>query len=363
MTHYEERLEEDLTRLREGVLAVGRMVQQALEHSVRALLNGDRELAYATVLGDMPINRDVRSMDRQCHVFVARHLPSSGHLRFVSSVMRLNVALERIGDYAVAISREAVQLTQNPPSTVARDIEMFADQTRQVLSQALTAFNDANPDLARGTMGMADQTGKMFDNVYRDLLHEGGAGKRPIKDLFALLVVFNRLARVSDQAKNICEETVFAVTGETKAPKVYRILFLDEKNDCVSQLAKAFAYKAFPESGEFDSAGWDVAPTVKPEVLRFLEQNGYDCDGVEPTALTAASRPLADYHVIISLQGDPRPHLSEIPFHTVLLEWDVGNCAEAVSTEQIEQAVGETRREITSRLVQLMETLRGEGAS
>ena len=112
MTHYEERLEEDLAHLREGVVAVGEKVQHAMEHAVRALLQGDRELAYATVLGDLPINRDVRALDRQCHVFVARHLPSSGHLRFVSSVMRLNVALERIGDYAVAISREAVQLTE-----------------------------------------------------------------------------------------------------------------------------------------------------------------------------------------------------------------------------------------------------------
>jgi len=111
MTHYEERLEKDLVRLREGVATVGNKVQQALEHAVRALLERDHELAYDTVLGDMPINRDVRAMDRHCHVFVARHLPSSGHLRYVSSVMRLNVALERIGDYAVAISREAVQLT------------------------------------------------------------------------------------------------------------------------------------------------------------------------------------------------------------------------------------------------------------
>ena len=123
MTHYEERLEQDLARLREGVAAVGEKVQKALDNAVRALLERDHELAYSTVLGDMPINRDVRGIDRRCHVFVARHLPSSGHLRFVSSVMRLNVALERIGDYAVAISREAVQLTDAPPSTVARDID------------------------------------------------------------------------------------------------------------------------------------------------------------------------------------------------------------------------------------------------
>ena len=55
----------------------------------RALLTLDRDLAYATVLGDKPINREIRELDRLCHAFVARHLPSAGHLRFVSSVLRL----------------------------------------------------------------------------------------------------------------------------------------------------------------------------------------------------------------------------------------------------------------------------------
>jgi phosphate transport system protein len=363
MTHYEERLQTDLTRLREDVVAVGGKVQQAVEQAVRALLQMDRELAYATVLGDLPINREIRGLDHRCHVFVARHLPSSGHLRFVSSVLRLNVALERIGDYAAAISREAVQLSEEPPSTVARGIELLADQTLGALKQALSAFHDASAELARGTMRMADQTGRMFGTFYQDLLDTAGNDKRPIRDLFALLVIFNRLSRVAAQAKNICEETVFAATGETKAPKIYRILFVDETNDCVSQLATAFARKAFPESGVFESAGWNPATVVRPEILEFLEANGYDASDVEPRSLAKLAPSLADYHLIVSLQGDLRPHVAEIPFHTVVLEWNVGACADGVTSEKLNQAVDEVRQKITGRLVDLMETLRGEGAS
>ena len=71
---------------------------------MHALLTRDRELAAEVILGDLPINREVRAIDALCHAFVARHLPSAGHLRFVSSVLRLNVELERIGDYAVTIA-------------------------------------------------------------------------------------------------------------------------------------------------------------------------------------------------------------------------------------------------------------------
>ena len=57
----------------------------------------DNELAYLTVLGDNPINRNSRKLDSLCHAFIARHLPSAGHLRLMSSIVRVNVALERIG--------------------------------------------------------------------------------------------------------------------------------------------------------------------------------------------------------------------------------------------------------------------------
>ena len=70
------------------------------------------------VLGDLVVNRRVRKLDSKCHAFVARHLPSAGHLRFVSSVLRLSIALERVGDYAVIIARELAQLESPPPQQV-----------------------------------------------------------------------------------------------------------------------------------------------------------------------------------------------------------------------------------------------------
>ncbi|MCG8461543.1 MAG: hypothetical protein MI919_35125, partial [Holophagales bacterium] len=247
MSHYQERLESDRLAIGRQVEEVGERVEAAQQAAVESLLAGDRHLAYRTILEDLPINRRVRRIDRACHSFVARHLPSAGHLRWVSSVLRLNVALERIGDYATTICRAAVQLTATPPPTVARDLDLMADQSQRVFAQAMRAWYEGNAEMARGTLGMAVQAADTSDKVFADLLEEGNRGERPLADLFALLTVFNRLDRVVAQAKNICEETIFATTGETKAPKVYRILFVEEKDDCWSQLAVAHARKAFPE--------------------------------------------------------------------------------------------------------------------
>ena len=81
MSHYEERLQEDLDRLHTTVQTLGDTVGTAMRNAVRALLENDVELANEVIIGDLAINRSSRDLDRSCHAFVARHLPSAGHLR------------------------------------------------------------------------------------------------------------------------------------------------------------------------------------------------------------------------------------------------------------------------------------------
>ncbi len=362
MAYYEERLAQDLDALRERIRSVGERVERAFDSAIRAILTDDRELAAATVLGDARVNRQIREIDRLCHAFVARHLPSAGHLRFVSAVLRLNVELERIGDYASTICREQLQLSSPPSRAAARDIEMIADQARRVLHQALNVFLEGNADLARGTMGMADQVKDTFQNVFRDLLQEGERSKRPLKDLFALLVIFNRLGRVSDQAKNICEETVFAVTGETKAPKVYPILFIDEKNDALSQMAEAFARRAYPESGRYSSAGWNPAQQLDPGVANFMQSKSFDLEGMGPKRLVTVHDDLEEWYVVVSLEPGAREQIPEVPYHTLLLEWDPGVGPDEAG-QWSEEALEEAFRTLSVKIGELMETLRGKGAS
>lgn len=362
MTHYEERLERDLSKLRGETARIAQAVQQAFKESVHALLAGDDERAYAVILGDLPINRAVRRSDQRCHAFVARHLPSAGHLRFVSSTLRLNVELERIGDYAVAIARETVQLSEPPTSTIARDIEMIAERTNRVLAEAIRAFLDGNAELARATKSNAYDVEQIYENVFNDLLEEGERRSRPLKDLFALLIVYNRIDRVADQAKNICEDTLFAVAGETKQPKVYKVLFVDAHNDCASQIAEAIAHKAFPGSGEYDSAGWDPVDELSPMLLGFMERKGHTLEQAVASSMATTVHEFNDYHVVVSINGDVRPHLSELPFGTIFLRWTVGECPQDLSGPDAEQKLDDIYGALAGHIEDLMVTLRGEDA-
>jgi len=78
MSHFEERMEADLEVIRNRVWKIGEDVEVALHNAKKVLILLDSELAYKTILGDGPINRDSRECDRLCHMFIARHLPGAG---------------------------------------------------------------------------------------------------------------------------------------------------------------------------------------------------------------------------------------------------------------------------------------------
>ncbi len=352
-SHYEERLQRDLNWIQELVGIVGAAITKAIDDAVSTVMNLDKDLAALTVIGDYTINRQTRELDRLCHAFVARHLPSAGHLRYVSAVLRLTIGLERIGDYAATISRTAAQLSTQPPTVVARDIEMMSEHARRMLTESLRGFQLRDVAVANATLAAAKQFTRYFDKVFADLVKEGDSHSRPSNELFALMATFNRLERVIHQAKNICEETIFVATGKQKDEKTFHILFVDGPNNGASQLAEHFTRKAFPQSGRYRSGGWHCTEEIDPNWVRFAQTVGIDLVKAWPTPLATLLPQLDDYHLVIGFGTESRDRVGRLPFHTTMLTWDVDVSGQPETVY----------RQLTPRIRELMERLRGEQAS
>lgn len=362
MPLYEERLSNDMARIRERVASLSAAVQKALEDAVQSALTDNRELANQTILRDHPINRQTREINRLCHGFLATHLPSAGHLRQISSILRLVNELERIGDYAATIAREGLQLPHLPTGVLKQEMEDMARQAQTCLRHAMKSFNEKDAEFARATKAIAAQGKGRGDMVFEELVHESETSHEQIRYLFDALILIGRLKRVCDRCKNICEETLFSVSGETKAPKVYKVLFLDEENTCQSQIAEAVARKSFPNSGEYASAGRRNGVDLEPGLLGFLETHGLAIGPIATKALEPEASKVAQYDVVVSLQGQIDSYLTEQPFRTVFLDWDVGTPPEGLGEPEANERYVEMYREISVRVRDLMETLRGEGA-
>jgi phosphate transport system protein len=185
MSHLEERMESDLNYIRDWLWKLGEDVETALRNAKKVLVLRDPDMAYDIVLGDHPINRDSRECDRLCHTFIARYLPGAGALREMASTIRINVVLERIGDYAVTICREALQLEGPLPERFSVRIDSLADDAIEILSDARHRADaggqaDGRPHgrLLRGAVRRGRAHGRADDDGHlRGLQHVQARGR------------------------------------------------------------------------------------------------------------------------------------------------------------------------------------------
>jgi len=323
MSHLEERMEADLNYIRDWLWKIGEDVEAALRNSKKALKLRDPDLAYDIVLGDHPINRDSRQCDRLCHTFIARYLPGAGALREMASTIRINVILERMGDYAVTISREALQLESPLPEKFFARIDAISDDSIEILAGARSAFREGNAEKAIALMQAAKRMEGRMDTFYDELF--AADDRMDGTTMMVIFVVFNMFKRVADQAKNICDQTVFAVRGIPKLPKVYRIMFLDQPGSDIAQLATAIGRKNFPETAEFSSAMPGGSGPISAELAEFLAEHGLADEGLVCERLEAIENDLSDYIVLISVNGPVSDYVPKVPFHSSALNWTLPN--------------------------------------
>ncbi len=355
--HYEARMEADLNEIRRKLRKVSGLVEEQMRCAVEALLTGDVDLANNVILGDKQVNRRIEDIDHLVHAFIVRHAPSAGHLRFASAVLRLNVALERVGDYASTIGREVAQLKAPLPPSVAHDLEALGHQARQSLGQALAAFHDENVEEAKKVYGLERQLDHTLRAVMAELLDVGEGRQHPLRDVFGLLRIAVIIRRVAGQASNVAEQTVFWLTGQPREPRVFRILFVGRRNDRASLMAEAYARKAYPESGTYASAGIEPADGLEPALLEFMDAKGLDVKDLRPTPVRAIDDQARHYHVIVCLDPGVREEIKEVPFRTVVLDWSL-DLPDGFSPEALE----EVYRAVAVRVQELMTTLAGPDA-
>jgi len=347
MSHLEERMEADLNYIRDWLWNIGEDVEDALRNAKKTLILRDTDMAYDVILGDHPINRDSRQCDRLCHTFIARYLPGAGALREMASTIRINVILERIGDYAVTISREALQLDAPLPQKFSAKIDAIADDSIEILAGARAAFKEGNAEKAIALMQAAKRMEGRMDRFYDELFAQDD--RMDATTMMVIFVVINMFNRVADQAKNVCDQTVFAVRGIAKLPKVHRILFLDKPGSDLAQLATAIGRKNFPDTAEFSCAIPGEPRPPGESLLKFLTDTGLPDEELESEQLEALEHDFSDYIVLISLDGPVSDYVEKVPFHTSALNWSPpGN-----------EDLAEHYRQLRSQIIDLVNLLVG----
>lgn len=350
MSYHDQRLATDLEQIREGIFDLGIQVENALRNAVKSLLTRDSKLAYRTIVEDNPINRRSEELDKECHYFIARHLPSAGHLRFISSALRMIILLERMGDYAVTICRETVQIRVPLEGSFRDELEELAKEAILVFSHALKSFRTEDEALARTTIADARKTERVFGTTLK-LLIEAPTPLLEKTDLFGRLIILSQLERVSDQAKNLCEETLFFITGERKERRPVRILFIDPVNAGLGMLAASIGRTFFADRATFHYCSETKSPDGTNEYDTFTESHDLIIDATSAWQMEDLSDKLATVDVVIGLNVSYSKFVDVVPFHTVAMDWQM--------KDDSDKNPGSAYRYLRQEIEDLVLTMRG----
>ena len=207
-----------LSELRLHVVTMGGLAIDQVGTAVRALLDGDADLAKVVLARETKLNDLERTIDREAFRVIALHQPMAGDLRMAKAVSRITVELERVGDEAKKIAKFAARLATGTPTgpvrAVARYLRHMVDLTTGMLRDAVRALDEADIELAQGVTSKDNELDAEFAAALRQLMTLAMQDQRFLSATIDTVFALKGLERIGDHAKNIAEQVVFVASGE-----------------------------------------------------------------------------------------------------------------------------------------------------
>jgi phosphate transport system protein len=211
--------EHELQEVKDDILVLGSMVEEAILASVEALKKRDIEAAKNILIADRDINKKRFEIENKLMILIATQQPMAHDLRLLASSMEIISELERMGDYAKGIANINIRMGDEPLLKPLIDIPRMAQKDVDMLHRALTAFVEEDVEAAQAIPMEDDEVDALYNQVYRELMTFVIKDPKAIERANWLLWVAHNLERVADRVTNICERTIFIATGELKEIK------------------------------------------------------------------------------------------------------------------------------------------------
>jgi phosphate transport system protein len=206
--------ETELQQVKDEVLVLGSMTEQAILNTVEALKKRDLKAAKNILENDRQINNKRFEIENTLMILIATQQPMAHDLRLLASTMEIISELERMGDYAKGIANINLRMGDAPLLKPLIDIPRMAQKDVDMLHRALTAFVNEDVEAARAIPIDDDEVDALYNQVYRELMTFVIQDPTTIERANWLLWVAHNLERVADRVTNICERTIFIATGE-----------------------------------------------------------------------------------------------------------------------------------------------------
>lgn len=214
--------------IKNEVLLLGSMVEEAVMDSVGALKDNDLDRSRQVLLNELKINRKRFEIEISIVVLMATHQPTARDLRMLAASLDICTELERMGDYAKEIANINIRSQGLSLPVILRDVYSMTEKAVDMLHRGMTTFADENLQTARAIIYEDDVIDECYTKLYYEAVNNVLGEPRNLERANYVIWIAHNLERLGDRVTNICERVIYIVTGErpelTPVPREFRLL-------------------------------------------------------------------------------------------------------------------------------------------
>lgn len=207
-------LQRQIEALKQKILFVGTLVEEAIAKAVSALVNRDRNLARAVIEEDAEIDRMEVDVEEEVLKILALYQPVATDLRFVVAVLKINSDLERMGDLAKNIAKRVLFLTSCDRVELPSEFRSMATKAQWMVKNSLDALVNADTALAYHIREADDEVDSLRRSINDTIEKQISLHPDQAEPLLKLTSVSRHLERLADMACNVAEDVIYMVEGE-----------------------------------------------------------------------------------------------------------------------------------------------------
>lgn len=322
VTHINASLPEDTGRIVRNLEAMAVLVEELLHRSIRAHSELNRHKANSVISGSRRVGELGKEAGRLCLEYIAGRRAPAKALSFVYRAIKVAAVLEHASNCSENVARQVLTLCELDVKVPNQHFEELANVAIEILTSGFRAFVAQAPETAILVMKQNERAKHLSHQLGVQLLQIHREQESQTAAVSSLISIKNALERTTENARHICQDVLYQCTADyLKHPsgEVFRILFVDDDNSCVSQIAEAIGSSLEQSQFVFGSAGLQRKP-IDMGAVEFLKHRGIDISRHCSRALAQVPF-LEHYQVIVALSEEARRVLPSPPTKVVCLDW------------------------------------------
>ncbi len=211
-----EPLDRNEQQIKDAVLRMGTLVEDAIRAASRALSGHDAELALEIIRGDGQINDAQREVSRLISVTIATQNPVARDLRYLLTLDHVTYELERMGDHAASVAKQVIKLAPEPPLQDYVHLPEMAERSAVLVHGVLRALVDVDAVAAREIAVLDDDIDRLYHATFDEVVELMRADPGNVERGTRIIIASHYLERIGDRSTNIAEDIVYLVTGDVE---------------------------------------------------------------------------------------------------------------------------------------------------